>query len=291
MKKTNILNGYFFVIGSAILFGCMPLMAKHIYSEGVNPISLVVLRNILSLPFLFAFGLINKESFKSSPKTLPQVLSIGIFGCALTPLLLFSSYNYISSGTATVFHFVYPALVLLLCFLFSREKMTMSSVGAIIICVIGIAMFYDPRGNLNLTGTFLALLSGLTYALYIFFLGKFGRAGMGNFAFSFYVTSGAAVVLLAVAVLTQSLALPSSILGWLLCTAFALLINVGAVVLFQSGTLIIGGQKASILSTLEPITGLVVGFLAFGENISVLSVIGSIFVISASIFIALSNND
>ncbi|MBQ2876448.1 MAG: EamA family transporter [Clostridia bacterium] len=288
MKKTNILNGYFFIIGSAILFGCMPLIAKHIYSEGINPISLVVLRNILSLPFLFTFGLIKKESFKVDLKAIPRVVSIGIFGCALTPLLLFYSYNYISGGTATVFHFIYPALVLLLYFLFLKEKMSRSNVVAIIMCVAGIAMFYDPNGYLDPTGAILALLSGLTYALYIFFLGKFGRVGMSNFVFSFYTTSGAAVVLLVVAIVTQSLVLPSSFLGWILCIAFALLINVGAVVLFQCGTLIIGGQKASIMSTLEPITSLVVGFLAFDENISLLSAIGSLFVISASIFIALS---
>lgn len=252
MKKTNILKGYLFIIASAVLFGCMPLMAKYIYAEGVNPISLVVLRNVLSLPFLLLLGLINKESFKVSVKAVPRVMSIGVFGCALTPLLLFSSYNYVSGGIATVFHFVYPALVLLLCFLFSKEKMSKSSVISIIICVAGIAMFYDPNGNLDLTGALLALLSGLTYALYIFFLGKFGRVGMGNFVFSFYVTSGAAVVLLAVAIITQSLVLPTSPLGWILCVAFAFLINVGAVVLFQSGTLIVGGQKASIISMLEP---------------------------------------
>ena len=291
MKNIKVVKGYLFIIASAFIFGCMPLMAKHVYAEGVNPISLVVLRNILSMPILFSLGLLNKESCRASRKALPFVLCVGVLGCALTPLLLFTSYNYISGGVATVLHFVYPALVLVLYFLFSKEKMTKSSVISIALCIIGIAMFYDVGGSLNIEGALLALASGLTYSVYIFLLGKYGRRGMGNFIFSFYVTSGAALVLLIVALLTDSLVFPTSLLGWLLCVLFAVMINVGAVVLFQVGTFIIGGQKAAIFSTIEPITGLIVGFLAFNESVSPLSIIGSALVISASILIATSKKD
>ena len=114
-------KGYLYIILSAMIFGCMPLMAKHIYADDVNAMSLVFLRNIISLPFLFGLGFFRHESFAASPKKLFSVMVIGVFGCALTPFLLFSSYNYMSSGTATVFHFVYPALVLVLELLFSKS--------------------------------------------------------------------------------------------------------------------------------------------------------------------------
>ena len=50
MSKT--LRGYLFVIASAFLFGCMPLITKLIYAEGVNSLSVVLLRNALALPVL-----------------------------------------------------------------------------------------------------------------------------------------------------------------------------------------------------------------------------------------------
>ena len=47
-----MLKGYLFIIASAVIFGTMPLMASGIYDQGVNPMTLVLLRNLLSLPVL-----------------------------------------------------------------------------------------------------------------------------------------------------------------------------------------------------------------------------------------------
>ena len=62
-----------------------------------------------------------------------------------------------------------------------------------------------------------------------------------------------------------------------------------AVVLFQQGTFLVGGQSASILSTLEPITGVIVGMVAFQESVGSRTVVGSALVILASILITLSD--
>ena len=40
------------MILSAVIFGCMPLGANFLYAQGVTPMSLVFLRNLLSLPVL-----------------------------------------------------------------------------------------------------------------------------------------------------------------------------------------------------------------------------------------------
>ena len=60
--------------------------------------------------------------------------------------------------------------------------------------------------------------------------------------------------------------LPSTINGWLLCLLFANLVTTGAVVLFQQGAFIIGGEKASILSSVEPATSVIVGAIVFTKE-------------------------
>ena len=289
MKATT--KGYVYIILSAVIFGCMPLMAKHIYADGANAITLVLLRNAISLPMLFGLAFARRESFSASPKRIASVVVIGIFGCAITPVLLFSSYNYMDGGTATVLHFVYPALVLVLELLFLRGKVRGASIVAILLCIAGIVFFYPPGGALNVTGSILALSSGLTYAIYIVLLGKFGRGTMGCYAFSFFATLGSTVALLAACLLSDGFSMPQSFGGWLLCVAFALAINVGAVVLFQNGAFLIGGQKASILSTFEPITSLIVGFAFLNESFGALSIIGSILVISASVWVSVFDKE
>ena len=80
--------------------------------------------------------------------------------------------------------------------------------------------------------------------------------------------------------------LPATVNGWLLSLLLALVINVGAVVLFQQGAFLIGGERASILSTVEPITSILIGAIFMEEIIGSRTVIGSVLVILASILIA-----
>ena len=52
MERRTPWLGYLCVILSAVIFGCMPLGANFLYAQGVTPMSLVFLRNLLSLPVL-----------------------------------------------------------------------------------------------------------------------------------------------------------------------------------------------------------------------------------------------
>ena len=286
MQK-NIFHGYVMVIASAVIYGCMPLMAKYIYADGVNPTTLVFLRNLLALPSLGVLALIQSKTLKIESKKIPYIALLAAFGCCITPLLLFSSYNHIASGTATVIHFIYPAAVVLGTWVVSRKRPAISVLLSVLLCVVGIALFYNPNESFNLTGGLLALVSGLTFAFYIIILQRFDNSRIKGFLFSFYIALSSAVLMLVFALLTNTLALPESLTGWGLCLLFATAVTTGAVVLFQQGTFIIGGERASILSTLEPITSLIIGFAVFHEALGARSIIGSIFVILASILIAI----
>ena len=57
-------------------------------------------------------------------------------------------------------------------------------------------------------------------------------------------------------------------------------------VLFQQGALRIGGEKASILSALEPITGVVIGIVFMQESAKPAVLIGSALVIASAVLIA-----
>ena len=123
MKNKEMVKGYIMVILSAFLFGCVPLIARHIYAAGINRESAVLMRNLLGLPVLALLTWRESKSFKIPVKTIPMVIAIALSGCCITPLLLYGSYQYIATGTATVFHFVYPAVVVLIGLVFLRKKL------------------------------------------------------------------------------------------------------------------------------------------------------------------------
>ncbi len=280
------IKGYLMVIISAIIYGCMPLMSKYIYADGVNPATLVFLRNLLALPSLAVLGYIQNKTVKIPPKALPSISIIAALGCCVTPLLLFTSYNYIASGTSTVLHFVYPAVVVLGGIVFLRQKANAGNIISVVICIAGISLFYDPSASINIEGCVWAVLSGITFAIYVLMLPHFKYRQIKGFLFSFYIALASSVIMLIYCLTTSSLALPATAKGWGLCVLFALAVTTGAVVLFQQGTFIIGGERASILGTLEPITSVIVGIIVFSEPMSVRTVAGSLLVIAASILIA-----
>lgn len=286
MKNSIMLKGYFYSILSAVIYGLMPLMATHIYADGVNSISLVLYRNLLAIPLVAFLGFLPKKSFSIPKKALPEIIAIAIVGCCITPVLLLSSYNFMNSGAATVFHFIYPAVVILLGVLFFKRKANFKIIISIIICISGISLFYTPGSPIDWRGSALAIISGVTCAIYICLLSVFKHKEIPLFLFTFYVITISSAVLLIFCLATNSLTLPSSPTGWLLCILFANLITAGAVVLLQAGTFIIGGERASILSTLEPITSIIVGALFLNETVTPATVIGSFLVILSSVLIA-----
>lgn len=283
--KFKLLKGYVFVIISAVIFGCMPLMAKHIYADGVNSISLVFMRNLFSLPVLAALSLWENRSLKIAPKNLPRVGIVSIFGYVLTPYLLFTSYDYMDSGAATVLHFVYPVAVILIELIFFRKGLSLGGIIGLSLFTVGLPLFYTPGVQIGLIGSIIAIVSGITYAIYIVLIGKL-KPENGGFTFSFYLAIFATVTLFIIALATGKLSLPKSPLAWILSVTFGILVNGGAMMLFQRGTFIIGSSKAALISAMEPVTSLLVGAMFLSEHVGILAIVGSALLIGSSVAIA-----
>ena len=283
------MKGYTLAIISAVIYGLMPLMAKHIYSDGVNPFTLVFLRNFLALPSLAVLTFVKHRTFKISLKELPEISLLAFFGCCITPILLFSSYNYMATGTATVFHFVYPSFVVLIGIVFLKKKVPASTIISVVMCFFGMCLFYNPSAPFSFQGSAYALSSAVTFAIYVAMLSSFKLNTATGLLLSFYIAVISSMITFVLCITTNALALPHSLNGWVLCAVFAFMVTTLAVVFFQQGTRMIGSEKTSILSTLEPITGILVGFLVFDESITIGIAIGSLLVVGAGILTAISD--
>lgn len=288
MNCFNKLKGYLFVIISAV--GCAPMMVKFIYDAGVSAVGLIFLRDLISLPFLAFLTLREGKKLKAPVHVFRFLGLAGILGCSITPMLLFSSYQYIASGTATVFYFVYPAVVMVGGILFLKERIVPVNLMGVLICVLGVTLFYNPGEPIDWRGAVLALLSGVAYASYILILNRVDTKTVSGFQMSFCISLISSVAMLVVCLATRNLSFPGTALGWLLCLVFSAC-NVGAMVLFQRGTLLVGGQRASILSTLEPITSILVGALVLQEALGFRTVVGTILVILPTILIVLVDSE
>ena len=279
-------KGYLYTILSAVIFGFSPMLSKAAYANGMNSVSLVFFRNLIAVPLLFCLMKTKRESAPISKSDFKKIFLLALFCSCITPLLLFSSYNYIGGGTATTFHFIYPAMTIIGGIVLFRQKAHLGQILCVVLCTFGITLFYTPGEELNLFGSAIALLSGVTYALYILLLDHLDLGEMSRFKLSMYICGISAVVLLVAAIATDSFIVPANLLSWGICFLMAVLVGCCAGVFFQLGTQLIGGERASILSTFEPITSIVVGVLFYNEGFTLRSVIGTLCVLAATALIA-----
>jgi len=282
-------KGIIHVAISAFLFGLTPLFAKNIYLLGGNAINLTFHRFLLPLPILFV--LVKKHS-SSINITKNQLLKIFILslGFAGTPILLLSSYNYISSGTSTTIHFMYPVLVILAYTIFFDRKLSPVKCACTVLCTVGVILLYTKQQS-NLSGIILSFASAITYAFYIIYLDKSGLKTMSSFKLTFYLSAVSMLELLIFSSYTKTLTFNIEPLGWILTMAFVISIAIGATVLFQSGVRVVGPERTAILSNLEPITSMIVGVVVFSESFSLKICLGIVLILLSVILLAVFDKD
>ena len=294
-------KGSVYAVISAIIFGCMPIVAKYLYAEGCNAVSLVVYRYSLALPVLFILALREQAKDKKEREAAGElkkrdygmrltasqfgqfiILSLGF---SLTPILLFSSYNYISSGSATTIHFSYPVLVILASIFIFKEKATWTKIASVVFCVIGLVLFYEPGQENGMMGILLALASGVTYTFYMMYFERSTLKFMKPFKTNFYMSLVSGAMVFVLSLVTRTFVLFHSARGWAAAFGFSFMLIVVACVLFQLGIAMTGAQKTAILSTFEPLTSIVLGVVCFGEAVGVKTGLGVLFILASVISI------
>lgn len=264
---------------SAMLFGGTPVLVSKAYSYGATPETVTFYRSLFAAVMLLVLCVVRRESVRFTGKQWVAIACIGGF-VAVTTLLLYVSYDYISVGTATTLHFTYPIFVVAGCRLFGEPIGKVRSAALAVACV-GMALFFDPSGKGSITGVALAVASGVTYALYMILVDKMNLKQIPAFALSAAIALTGTLVLLVYGLVTQRLAYLLSPGVYGLIVVIALLTSVLAVVLLQVGIQRLGAGTASILCTFEPLTSIVFGCLFLGEQLTLRAVLGSAIILSA----------
>lgn len=271
-----------FVILSAILFGVMPLLAKVSYSHGSNAYTVAFGRFFFGSVMLgIIIFILPNCSARIDRKQLKEIIKLSV--CyAFMPILLYSSYNFIDSGTATTLHFTYPIAVMLIMSIFCKVRMEAKQIVCAVFCIAGLALIYTPGGQASILGIALAIVSGVVYAIYIVLLGKSSAKELHPLTLAFWISVFSAIEIGVIAFLSGNLVFHLDKIGWFSEVVMALFTTVFALVLFQKGLFLCGEVKASLLSTFEPITGIIVGVVVFNETLSTKESIGMVGILGAA---------
>lgn len=280
-------KGFITVMISAAVFGLVPLFVRSINAGGSNLLSTAVFRFGLAIPALYLYLKIKKIPLAITWEELKRILLLSIVGYGGTAMLLFSSYSYIPSGMATTIHFVYPVFVILGSILFLHQKVRPLKIFCVGLCFAGILLFYNGgEGSVQLPGLILAFISGMTYSFYILYLRESSLSKMENMKLIFYMSIVTSGLVLIIALVSGQFVwrLPAQV--WGIAITLALVASFVAVAFFQRGVRMIGAQNAAILSTLEPITSLLVGVIVYDEAFGPGGILGCICILTSVIIVA-----
>lgn len=286
MKKNF---GFIAVIFATIIFGCLPLLAKIIYGNGGNAVSVIFYRFFLPLPILYFLSKrTGDRDIRINKKELKDLILVSIFGYGITAVLMFSSYTYISTGVATTLHFTYPIFVVLGDIFIFKDKPSFIKIFCILLCSMGVMLFLQDIEVDNILGIVIAILSGVTYAFYMLYIEKSSLKTMNPFKLTFYLGLVSSIYVFIIAIVTKQFVFNLTLTGWGVTILLSILTSVIGFTLFNYGIQSIGSQNASIFSTFEPITSVVIGILIFNEKLSLQIVVGGIFILASVLITAIS---
>lgn len=279
--------GILAAITSAVLFGFAPILGKLSYQGGNNSIMLVFLRAALALPVLFVLLRVQRVPLAATKTELRDVALVGTFGISATSLLLYTSYLYIPVGVATTLHYLYPVGVVLAGFFLFGQKISPAKGIALVLALGGVLLFLEKGEASGGLGIFLAAASSLTYTIYMLGVEKTSLRHMHPFKLTFYICLVTAVVGLVFALATGSFTLELTPAAWLYSFLVALIVSVGAITLLQFSITRISASATALLSTLEPLTSMVLGGLVLHEALSAKKWLGCVLILACVVLVSL----
>lgn len=277
------------IILSGICFGFLGFFGKKAYEFGITPGELLSLRYFISaLLTLFLILITNRESlFKLTRFEIISSLMLGIFGYALFSSFFFLALTGLSASLTVLLLYTYPVMVMILSHYILKEYITKSGVLALITVTIGmILLVWGEWSVSNPSYLLFGIGAAFFYALYIIYSHRYLK-NTPALPSSFYVQLGAGVILSLIH-FSSNPQRPFHILSehFLFIVSMAILCSLMAMSLFLAGLQKITSTEASILSTTEPISGVIIATILLHEKISMQQMMGGFLILLGMILCA-----
>ena len=288
MKHKGIICG----ILAAVCYGTNPFGALPLYEEGVNTSSVLFYRFSMAVLMLAVMLLIERKSFRVNIHELKTLGTLGLLFAA-SSITYYQSFRFMDAGIASTILFVYPVMVAVIMTTCFREKVTASTVMAILLALVGICLLYrgGTGATLSTIGILLVMVSSLTYAVYIVVVNQ-SSIRMSSLKLTFYVLLICMMSLLVYSFTSPDLHLmmPPSPRAWFFACWLGLVPTVLSLVLMTVAVHEVGATPTAIMGALEPLTAVAIGVLVFGESFTLRLAVGIVLILSAVLLIVLGKN-
>ena len=284
MKKAT-----WMLVTAMLIFGTLGLFVRNV---PVSSGELALYRAILATGMIGLFLLVTRQPvpFAAIKKEVPLLLLSGA-AMGFNWILLFEAYRYTTVSAATLSYYFAPVIVTVISPFLFREKLSLRQMICFVMSTVGIVMITATgdlsAGSNNLVGSAFGLGAAVLYATVIL-LNKFIR-GVAGLHRTFLQFLAAIAVLIPYVAFSGAFSLGAlDGMGWLNLLILGLVHTGVAYCLYFPALKDLPGQRAAILSYLDPLVAVLLSVTVLGEGMTTWQAVGGVLILGFTLWDALA---
>lgn len=282
-------KGYLYVIGAAVMWASSGTAGKGLFLAGMTPFELVQLRvTLASLVMALGLGILAPGRLRIQLRDAGHMLLLGGLVMAMVQFTYFFAISKIQVVAAILIQYTAPVLVAVYSLLFWGERLTMYKALALALSLVGCYLVVGAYNleilHMNRVGIIAAVCSAVSFAAYTL-MGERMMHRYPPWTVTFYAMLFASVTWNVVHPPLEFLRSSHTMLEWGLILYIVLFGTMAAFGLFFVGVNHIRSTRATITSTLEPISAGFIAFIFLGEALEPLQILGAVLVLAAIVLL------
>lgn len=276
------------VLISALALSLKGILAKYIFAEGVDVVTLLAVRYGLAFPMMILAAIALRggvSKLAMAPRDFLYAACGGLIGYYLAGYLDFTALKLIDVSIERVLLFSFPVFVLALDSIRCRRLPPGRQLLALVVAEAGIVLVMGvANGDLfldNLEGGLWAIASALAFSFY-FMINQALGPRLGSARMALGAVTGAVVGTTAQFLVTLPVsALAMSWPAFLMIAAMALFCSVLPFLLITEGIRRVGASRSALISTVGPVATLALAAVLLGEVMTPAQITGAVLVFAA----------
>ena len=278
--------GLLYVFSAAVLFGTLGIFGKLAVAIDLSVTTLLATRFVAASAIVWAVLFLQGRSGALPARTVAVEIGLGL-AYGVMSLAYFESLAWLSAGVAALLLFTYPVQVTFASALALDEPITVPKLLALLAATSGVALVVSigDGGAVAPIGVGLVALASVCYTVYTMGT-RVMVDGVPPLVHIGYVFIGVTIAVFAYGVVTQSLAAPTTTASWALIAGITVVGTIVPLVFFTEGLARVEASRASIVSTSEPLTTVILGVVLLGEVVTASIAIGAALILSGVVLTA-----
>ena len=273
------------LIISMVVFGTIGLFVRNIpLASG----EIALYRALLAAVLIGGYLLVGKKklSFGKLRKEIPLLLASGV-AMGINWILLFEAYKYTTVSVATLSYYFAPVIVTAVCPFLFKEKLSARQIICFVMSTLGLVLITGigelGGGETDLTGILFGLGAAFFYATVVL-LNKFIKNVEGIHR-TFLQFLAAIVILVPYVAATSGVNVKNlDGVGWG-CLLIVGLVHTGVTYcLYFTSLKELPGQKAAILSYIDPLVAVLVSVLILREHMTLWQAVGGAMILGFTLW-------